>query len=341
MIQRQKAGRKAMAHFYTPVSKRSNMDGDTTITTFNLYNLFDADRQTAVKMNGEWLQPAPQKPFLPIQLAKLSLAIQHELALPEIIAVQEVGSQAVLQQLADKVNEAAGTDYGAVSPPTSDRRGIQIGFLYDRRRVELGQVYQLSGADVAAAFGSDSPNPGREPLAGVFRIAGQEITLINNHFKSNYIPEAQTAETKQLLKRNMALRAAQARVVRDFVNTLLDANPTALVMVTGDFNTSKRGGSQDALTAPVKILEGRGDERPLTNLLPLKQDKFAYTFIWEGEYEILDHMLVSPALLERFVGVDVLHFNAAYAEAIWLDGKTAVRCSDHDPLEARFMMRDV
>lgn len=302
-----------------------------TITTFNLYNLFDAEKEVQVKIEGEW-----QRPFLPIQLAKLSLAIQHKLALPEIIAVQEVGSEAVLQQLADRVNGAAGTDYRAISPATSDRRGIQIGFLYDQQRVELVQSYQMSGAAVDAAFGTSSPNPGREPLVGVFRIAGEEVTIINNHFKSNYIPEEQTAETKKLLKRNLALRAAQARVVRDFVNTRLTANPEALVLVAGDLNSSKRGGTQDALAAPVKILEGQGEERPLTNLLPLKQDIHEYTFIWEGENEILDHILVSPALLEKFVSVDVLHFNAASAEALWLDGETAVRCSDHDPLEARF-----
>jgi hypothetical protein len=89
----------------------------------------------------------------------------------------------------------------------------------------------------------------------------------------------------------------------------------------------------------VKILEGMAGERPLTNLLPLKKDMHEYTFIWEGENEILDHMLVSPALLDCFVSVDVLHFNAGHPEAMWLDGKTAVRSSDHDPLEARFQLK--
>ncbi|MCZ7674535.1 MAG: hypothetical protein M5U34_49115 [Chloroflexi bacterium] len=132
MIEIEKEGDVDMAHFYQPVSKRRGAAGDITITTFNLYNLFDADKEVQVRINGEW-----QRPFLPTQLAKLSLAIQFELNLPEIIAVQEVSSEAVLQQLADKVNEAAGTAYRAVSPPTSDRRGIQIGFLYDQQRVDL------------------------------------------------------------------------------------------------------------------------------------------------------------------------------------------------------------
>jgi predicted extracellular nuclease len=325
-----------MNNNYQPISKRTGASGDTTITTFNLYNLFAADEEVQVRINGEW-----QRPLLPIQLAKLSLAIQFELALPAIVAVQEVGSEAVLQQLADKVNEVAGTDYRAISPPTSDRRGIQIGFLYDRKRVDLVQAFQLSGAAVDAAFGPKSPNPGREPLVGLFQVAGEVLIVINNHFKSNYIPDELTDQTKKLLRANLAQRTAQAQVVRDYVTGLLAENPAALVVVMGDLNTSKRGGTQEDLLASIRILTGVPPELQLTNLLPLKKDIFEYTFIWEGENEILDHILVSPALLERFVGVDVLHFNAAYSEAMWLAGKTAVRCSDHDPLEARFkLMRD-
>ena len=318
------------------ISKRTGASGDMTITTFNLYNLFDADKEVQVKIKGEW-----QRPLLSTQLAKLSLAIQFELALPQIIAVQEVGSEAVLQQLADKVNKAANTDYRAISPLTSDRRGIQIGFLYDQKRVDLVQSFQLSGAVVDAAFGPASANPGREPLVGIFQITGQELTLINNHFKSNYIPDELTDQTKKLLGINLAQRTAQAQAVRDYVNNLLTENPDALVLVTGDLNTSKRGGTQEDLQAPIRLLTGTPPEQQLTNLLPLKQDIHEYTFIWEGENEILDHMLVSPVLLDCFVGVDVLHFNAAYSEAMWLDGETAVRCSDHDPLEARFtLVRD-
>ncbi|MFO7682160.1 MAG: DUF6596 domain-containing protein, partial [Chloroflexota bacterium] len=306
---------------YQPISKRSGSAGDMTLTTFNLYNLFPAEQEALVRIWGEWQRPfrqAQDRPFLPIQLAKLSLAIQYELTLPAIIAVQEVGSEAVLQQLADQVNRAAGTDYHAISPPTSDRRGLQIGFLYDRQRVDLLLAEQLSGVDVAAAFGPHSANPGREPLTAVFRIAHQEITIINNHFKSNYIPDEQAAKTRQVLQANLKQRTAQAQAVRRYVNEILAANPAALLAVVGDLNTSRRDGTQEDLMAPIRILEGRPPETRLTNLLPRKQNIHEYTFIWEGENEILDHILVSPALLERLAGVDVLHFNAAYPEALRL-----------------------
>ncbi|MCA9872460.1 MAG: hypothetical protein KC441_02365 [Anaerolineales bacterium] len=316
---------------YRPISKRSGPPGDTVVTTFNLYNLFDERGDVTVRIGGEWLRPS-----LSTQLTKLALAVRHELNLPHILAVQEVGSETVLQQLGDVVNGVAATAYRAISPATSDRRGIQIGFLFDERRVELVRAQQLEGPAVAAAFGPQSPNPGREPLVGEFRVNGRTLTIVNNHFKSNYIPEEFTAETEERLAVNLAQRTAQARVVRDFANGMLAKNPDALLLVTGDLNTSRRGGPEEAVAEPLRILAGRPSEPLLTNLLPLKQDIHTYTFIWEGRNEILDHVFVSPALLARLAGVDVLHFNALYAETEWLNGETAVRSSDHDPLEARF-----
>lgn len=47
-------------------------------------------------------------------------------------------------------------------------------------------------------------------------------------------------------------------------------------------------------------------------------------------------MLVSPTLLQRFVAVDILHFNAGFLSDLGDDPTTTLRASDHDPLEGRF-----
>ncbi|MCZ7674534.1 MAG: hypothetical protein M5U34_49110 [Chloroflexi bacterium] len=201
------------------------------------------------------------------------------------------------------------------------------------------ESYQLSGAEVAAAFGVASPNPGREPLAAVFRIAGQEITLINNHFKSNYIPETQTAETKKAAATKPGVTsgagASGARVCQWAAGSKLrgvGAGGRGFEYIQARRRPGEFNGSGENF--------GRtGGGTAVNQLTPPQKDMFAYTFIWEGENEILDHMLVSPALLDKVVGVDVLHFNAGYPEALWLEGETAVRASDRDPLEARFQLR--
>jgi len=203
------------------------MPGDTTITTFNLYNFFEVVQRP--------LGPGPAQ-ALAIKMAKLALALRYELLLPDILVVQEVESEELLQRVGDGVNEAAGTAYRALSPPCSDLRGIQVGFLWDEGRVELCDAYQLAGQAVSAAFGTESPSPGREPLVGHFHLKGKEVTIIANHLKSDYTGDAVGRERERLLQEALAQRRAQARVVRDFVNEQLAADEEALLMVAGDLN---------------------------------------------------------------------------------------------------------
>jgi predicted extracellular nuclease len=322
---------------YSPLSSRSGSLGDTIITTFNLYNLFEAVQTPT--------GPAPPQ-ALATKLAKLVLAMRFELLLPEILVVQEVESELILQKVGDAVNDAAATAYKAISLPCSDRRGIQVSFLWDRKRVELIQAYQLSGTAVSAAFGPDSPSPGREPLVGVFRLKGKELTIVANHFKSDHIGNADNSDVavrplrdqERLWQACWAQRQAQARVVRDFVNTLLQADEERLLMVAGDLNQMPPALADESASAnPIAILQGGTGELPLTNLLLTRTSLHNYTFVSERGPIILDHMLVSPALLHRFTAVDVLHFNVAHPDTYQSDATTAVRVSDHDPLEARFI----
>lgn len=274
---------------------------------------------------------------LATKLAKLVLALQYELLLPDILIVQEVESEALLQRVGDRVNEVAGTAYRAVSPPCSDARGIQVGFLWDEGRVALGDAYQLAGRAVSAAFGPESPSPGREPLVGHFWLKGKALTIVANHLKSDHTGDAAGREQKRLLQAAAAQRRAQARVVRDFVNEQLAADGEALLMVAGDFNEAPPA-PPAAIDpgSPLAILSGGAEETPLTNLLLTRTGRGRYTFIREGVPVILDHILASPGLLTYFAGADVLHFNTAQPAVYESNPATAARVSDHDPLEARF-----
>lgn len=318
-------------HAYSPLSSRSGPLGDVTVTTFNLYNLFEVV-QTA---------SGPSSPqALSIKVAKLVLALRYELLLPDILVVQEVESEQLLQKVGDAVNVVAGTAYRAASPPCSDRRGIQVGFLWDEKRVELIRAAQLSGASVSAAFGPDSCSPGREPLVGVFYLKGKELTIIANHFKSDYTGNAEIPDQERLLQAFLDQRRTQARVVRDYVDMLLETDADSLLMVAGDLNQKPPAPLKlvDA-GSPLAILLGAPDEVTLTNLLLMRPDPNNYTFISDRVSVIIDHILVSPALMNLFTAVDVLHFNTAYPVIYQSDASTACRVSDHDPLEARFVFK--
>lgn len=318
-----------------PASTRSGPMGDTVITTFNVENLFDLVDDPAKDDEGS----TPTAAELETQLTKLALAIQFELGLPEIIVVQEVENQAILQELGDLVNDAVGTNYMATSFESSDERGIEVGFLWDDDRVDLLDAFQLTDAivpGVSAAFGPASPSPGREPIVGIFEIAGQEITIIGNHFKSKSGDDPLFGVNDPPIRVTEVQRTAQAQVVRDYVNLLLDADPEALVMVAGDLNDFQFGEPGEGANHPLAILEGISGEVPLTNLINLERAAKTFTFVFDGNSQVLDHILVSPALFELFVAVDILHFDAGFPSYLEDDSTTPLRASDHDAVETRF-----
>jgi predicted extracellular nuclease len=318
-----------------PASTRSGPKGNTVITTFNVENLFDLVDNP--DKDDEGSTPTPEA--LEIQLTKLALAIEIELELPEIMVVQEVENIAILQELGDIVNDAAGTNYTATSFETSDGRGIEVGFLWDSDRVGLLDAFQMTGPDVEAWFGPFSPSPGREPLVGIFDINGHEVTVIGNHFKSKGGDDPLFGVNWPPIRITEIQRKGQAQVVRNFVDDILNTDPGALVMVTGDLNDFEFGEPSEGPDHPIAILEGVGGVLPLTNLIDLEKDDERFTFVFDGNSQVLDHTLISPALKDMFAGIDVLHFNAGYPAELGDDPGTALRASDHDPLESRFIIK--
>jgi len=303
-------------------------------------NFFNGDDAVVLRKGGkDDASSTPTPEALEIKLAKLAMAIQVELQLPQILIVQEVENTAILQVVGDRVNAAAGTNYQAVSFETSDARGIEVGFLWDANRVSLLEAFQLWGPDVAAAFGPSSASPGREPLYGRFQIGDRVIHIVGNHFKSKGGDDALFGVNWPPIRVTEEQRKLQAQAVRNFVNGILDADPNALVVVAGDLNDFQFGEPGEGPDHPLAILEGIGGGVPLINLVNLEKDDERFTYLYDGNSQVLDHLLVSPALYDLLVGVDVLHFNASYPYALSDDASTPLHVSDHDPVEGRFSFK--
>lgn len=300
------------------------------IVTFNMENLFDL-----IDTGG--LRSGPPTPYeLEAKLSKLSLALEKELDLPQIVAVQEIKNEHVLQAVGDKVNERRGTSYRAVSFETSDARGIAVGLLFDEAKVRLIEAYQLSGEDVELAFGKGSRKPGREPIVGLFEAHGELLTVVGNHFKSRggdvplpgseWPPEGSTE----------AQRKDQARAVRSFADRVLASDPAALLFVLGDFNDSRFEEEMESADHPLSILEHGGSieagSRRLYDVVERVEEEERFTFDHWGSKQVLDHIFVSEAVVPLIDNVQIPHFNAGFPRRFSGDLTTAIRSSDHDPV---------
>ena len=103
--------------------------------------------------------------------------------------------------------------------------------------------------------------------------------------------------------------------MNDFVDELLAVDPNANVVVVGDINDFE-------FSETVEILEG--DE--LTTLMKTLPANERYSYVFEGNSQTLDQILVSNYLLGRFpLTYDVVHVNAEFSD----------QASDHDPSVVR------
>ncbi len=275
-----------------------------SIMTWNVENLFDT------------VAPHPSDPPIPlpseyrIDVDKVASTIQAA-GFPIIIGLQEVENIRVLNDIAAHPL-LAGFDYKTILFEGNDLRGIDVGFLVRSDRATI-----LDAEPRPAPDGLFS----RPPLVLHVQVeteAGQtELYIINNHFAS--MSAGVEATEPQ--------RTAQALWNVTLVQEILQSDPKALVAVIGDLNSYFE-------FAPIQALR-EGGMSHVFDTLPAAE---RYTYIYQGESQVLDHILLTPTLLAALSRVQVLHVNADYPLPAPEDTSPKHK-SDHDPVIATFLIK--
>ena len=287
------------------------------------------------------------------QLALLGEQITNNLGSPDIIALQEIQDNSgtvddgtvdateTLQALVDAIAAAGGPTYEFfdVAPEDNTQGGIPGGnirnaFLYNSDRVSLGDFQALdeavlttAGAEDPTAFSGDV----RIPLAAAFEFNGNTVAVINNHLTSRFGSTPVFGGPQPFVQAGEAEREAQAQALNDFVDAAATVNENVIVL--GDLNTF------EFTNDLAEILPGTGDEQVLTNLVDqaIAEDD-AYTFIFDGNSQVLDHMFVTDALLES-AEFDIVHVNNDFArDDNRIRFTDTVVASDHEPILGRFTL---
>lgn len=183
------------------------------------------------------------------------LAITDPLNLPDIIALQEIGStevhvdgrahSVISQQLTDEIFRVTGTQYQYVdAAPIADSTGGAIS-LNIRPAFLLKQgINLISKAEIGAiedAFiGNDELqyHASRKPLVINITKEGKALTLINCHLKS---ANARTNKEKKLAKKQ---RHRQAEIVQVFCQDQRDQS----IIILGDLNDTPNSETLHKLT---------------------------------------------------------------------------------------------
>lgn len=236
---------------------------------------------------------------------------------PDVLAIQEVGDPEALDDLVTRLD---GRWHTELAEP--DGRGIRVGMLSQLSLTKVEQVRDFPDYLKPVQVdddGSTINELGRPALRTRVRTGGTSIDVISAHLKSKLLtyPDGRFNPKNEDERARYAVyalhrRAAEAAGVRSYANTLLDGEGQERpVIAAGDLNDEVQAATTQILLGPPGSEIGTaGYERPdegdgarLWNLAPHIPREERYSRIYRGRRELIDHLLVSHALLDTIKDV--------------------------------------
>lgn len=333
----------------TPVPKAT--DRELTIATFNMQRFFDDQNDPNV---GE---PVLTTTAYNNRLNKASLAIRNMMGTPDVIGVEEMENLTVLQQVAAKVNNDAVTAgqpnpmYSAHLVEGNDVGGIDVGFLVKASRITVVSVTQFGLNETYINPINSQPEllNDRPPLVLQATApnpnggAAIPFTVIVNHLRS-----LSGLEDPADGIRVRAKRKAQAEYLANLIQARQTANATERIVVLGDMNAYQFSDGFVDLVGTIKgtptpadqVLSASSDlvNPDLVNLVDLLPAEFRYSFMFDGNGQVLDHILVNQNMLRSLTRFHYARTNSDFPLTFYGDPNRPERLSDHDPSVAYFSL---
>lgn len=277
-------------------------------------------RVAAYNLNSYLDQPTESRREAKSDAAKAKIRESIRAIKPDVIGLEEMGGLGALQELQISL-KAEGLDLPNLEHITGHDTNIHVAVLSRfpivARRSHTNDSFLLSGKKFSVSRGFTEVD---------IRVNDHySFTLLGAHLKSKrQIASADETE----------MRLEEARLLREKVDALLQADPKANLVVLGDFNDTKDSASTKALIGrgKFKLVDTRPAERSgddLPNENPAWEPmNITWTHYYgkEDTYSRIDYILLSPGMAREWVT------NETYIPRIpnWGLG------SDHRPLVATF-----
>ncbi len=325
-------------------------ENEFTVASFNMERLFD-------DVNGGGDDVTMTSEGYERRLRKASLAVRTVMLSPDIIGVEEVEHETTLQAVAARINAdtvaATGTDpqYVARLFEGNDPGGIDVGFLIKTSRVAIVSVTQVGKETTYMPPGSSGTAllNDRPPLVLEAMVHGPldatlPVTVIVNHLRSllGIDDPADGARVRDKRKR-------QAEFLAGYIQSRQAANPAERIISVGDYNAFQfSDGFVDVIGAiegtpapPNEVVLPAGaagvPDPPLTDLVDMLSPANRYWYVFGGNTQVLDHVLVNGRARARVSRFQYARSNADFPESLRGDDTRPERLSDHDMPVAYFV----
>ncbi|HSJ37752.1 MAG TPA: DUF6359 domain-containing protein, partial [Planococcus sp. (in: firmicutes)] len=306
-----------------------NAEDKLTVSTYNVEN-YSADPNHTSNAKAQ----------------RIAESFVDDLNSPDIIVMVEVqdndgpiasgnsDASASYERLIKDIQTAGGPDYAwtDIAPEYNQDGGqpdgnIRVGYLYNPERVTLSEGTKGTATqDTAWVDGELSLNPGRiqpipmpgtrKPIAAQFDFQGEQVVVIGAHLNSKGGDQPLFGKNQPPFFGSVDERIELATAINDFIAEGLEQDPDLNVIVAGDMNDFEFTPALDALKGD--ILTNKVEDVPLDD---------RYSYYYQGNSQVLDHLLVTNNLAQR-TELDMVHINAMFMEE-------QGRASDHDPLLAQ------
>lgn len=339
-------GIRSNAMFHAPPPTGAD---EWMVASLNLQRFFDTEDDPAVD------EAVLTAGAFQGRLNKASLTILDRLGAPDILGVVEMENLATLQTLATRLNTdslAAGRSnitYAAWLEEGTDIGGIDSGFLVNTTRVQVVDVIQI-GRDTTYTnpiTGLPQLLHDRPPLFLRAWVPGTTagetfpVTVLLNHLRSmSGIDEPSDGA------RVRAKRRAQAEHVARLVQERQSLNPPENLILIGDFNAFPFNDGYVDVVGTIRGAPAPADEVTLASPdlvepdLVLLTDRLPaterYSYVFDGNAQAIDHILVSQSLCARVTRHGYVRGNADAPESFRGNFNRPERLSDHDAAVAWF-----
>lgn len=252
---------------------------------YNLENLFHPestdekrDKEFSPTGNKAWTMEKYKKKLANMAYAIDQIAKKYNGVV--ILGVSEIGNRKVLEDLI-QTGELASKDLEIVHYDSPDRRGVDVGLLYNPK------VYKVTSSHPYPYKDPNNPDfTTRDQLLVSGTLAGEPLHVIVNHWPSRY-GGAKSSE----------LREFAASISKHITDSIRNADPNAKVIIMGDMNDDPTDKSVrvvlDAKKNAKDVKEGG-----LYNTMWQFYDKGIGSLAYQGKWNLFDQIIITDNLLK-------------------------------------------
>lgn len=301
-----------------------------TLATYNVENLSPLDENKKFSEIGRQIVKFLQSPDVLV----LNEVLDNSGSTDDGV----VKADETVMKLVNAIQKAGGPkySYSDTSPFNNQDGGLEGGnirtvLLYrEDRGIDMDQsvsaIKKVSNSDGQITFNqnpiligenSSSFNGTRKPRIWLLRQNGKQFIVVGVHLTSQGASSPDWGSQQPPSKPEEGQRIEEARLINCQLNEILALNPTIPIFIAGDLNDLP-------WSETLSSLAQNGFENSADRNKPGEN----YSFIFEGNAQELDYILVNQNLADSVLQARFVHVNS------FLDQSNAV--SDHDPMIIEF-----